>query len=236
MKTIPNEDIQADMYDLTVERLSELGLHRYEVSNFSSGIHTQCKHNNGYWNGNDYIGLGPGAHSRFRSLKDSKLLREIAAYSMRGKKQKVHEDCKRVREARVQTLEPEAWMREVEVVGHGTRKIEYLSPINVLSELFVTTLRTDVGLTRDIWCSKLEDISSHLEGGDGVESIRSLTLKNVIECDPKCQKFIRSGTLILNGDNTLSMSSDGLKYLDHVLPYLINSLGMCVNRLLRSRN
>ena len=234
MKTIPNEEVQADMYDLTVERLSDFGLHRYEVSNFSTDIHTQCKHNKGYWNGNDYIGLGPGAHSRFRPLKHDKLSQEIAAYSMRGKTQNILEACEKVREARVQTLEPEAWMREVEVVGHGTRKIDHLSPINVLSELFATALRTDVGLTRDIWCRKLDDISSQLKGSNAI-SIRALTLKNVIECDPKCQKFITNGTLIVNGDNTLKMSSDGLKYLDHVLPYLINNLGACVNNLFSNK-
>ena len=230
MKTIPNEEVQADMYDLTMERLSEFGLHRYEVSNFSTDLPTQCKHNKGYWNGNDYIGLGPGAHSRFQPLKHSKLSQEIAAYSMRGKTHNVPEACEKVREARIQTLEPEAWMREVEVVGHGTRKIDHLSPINVLSELFATTLRTDVGLTRDIWCTKLDDISSQLKVGYG-ESIRALTLKNVIECDPKCQKFITNGTLIVIDDNTMRMSSDGLKYLDHVLPYLLNNLSVCIKNL-----
>jgi oxygen-independent coproporphyrinogen-3 oxidase len=40
------------------------GLNRYEISNFSHPNHF-CRHNLGYWNYETYIGVGPGAHSRF---------------------------------------------------------------------------------------------------------------------------------------------------------------------------
>ncbi len=40
------------------------GLHRYEISNFAKkGF--ECLHNYMYWNYNDYLGIGAGAHSRF---------------------------------------------------------------------------------------------------------------------------------------------------------------------------
>ena len=122
---------------------------------------------------------------------------------------------------------------EVEIGGHGTRKIDNQSPIDVLSELFATTLRTDVGLTGDIWCRKMEDICSQINAGRA-EKLRTLTVKDVIECDPKCQKFVSNGTLIVKDDNNLKMSSNGLKYLDHVLPYLLNNLRICANNILSS--
>jgi oxygen-independent coproporphyrinogen-3 oxidase len=45
-----------------VEVLAQAGYSRYEVSNFSRpGF--ECKHNQGYWDGVEYAGFGPGAHS-----------------------------------------------------------------------------------------------------------------------------------------------------------------------------
>ena len=228
---MPNEDILADMYDLTLQRLTELGLHRYEVSNFSRSLNTQCEHNKGYWKGSDYIGLGPGAHSRFRPMNGGLLSQQIAAHAMRGKVQNIYRTADNIRDARIQTLEPDAWMREVELVGHGTRKIDNLTSKDVLSELLATSLRTDNGLTETVWLKKLDYISSHLNYC--VEKIRTLSLKSVIEDDEKCLKFVENGTLILNGDNSLRLSPDGLKYLDHVLPYLINRLRKRVINLLR---
>ena len=70
----------ADMYDLTVEKLNKFGMSRYEVSNFSRGTTNQCNHNIGYWNGKDYIGIGPGAHSRFRPFDiNEPISQQIAA-------------------------------------------------------------------------------------------------------------------------------------------------------------
>lgn len=57
----PNDDLTADMYDTARELLSEHGLHRYEVSNFAlNGM--QSRHNNKYWNCEEYLGFGVAAH------------------------------------------------------------------------------------------------------------------------------------------------------------------------------
>ena len=235
---VPDEDLQAEMYDLTVKKLADFGLNRYEVSNFSRDVTSQCKHNKGYWNGHDYIGLGPGAHSRFRPIFNNALSQEIAAYAMRGRQrdyvfggrvQSVRQIENNIRDARIQTLEPERWMREVEIVGHGTRKIDPLSPKDVLSELFATSLRTDIGLTEKIWLYKLCEISIHSK--NFIQNIDKLTLKSIVECDEKCKKFLDNGTLILSGDNNLKMSQSGVKYLDHVTPYLLNCLDKRIEQL-----
>ena len=49
------------MFDLALERLSETGLERYEVSNLARKGH-RSKHNSLYWRGQHWAGLGAGAH------------------------------------------------------------------------------------------------------------------------------------------------------------------------------
>lgn len=59
---IPDEDDTADMYLKTVDRLSENGFEQYEISNFAkSGF--ECRHNLKYWRCEEYLGIGPAAHS-----------------------------------------------------------------------------------------------------------------------------------------------------------------------------
>ncbi len=49
---------------------------RYEVSAYSQGIRNACRHNLGYWHYGDYLGIGAGAHSKFRK-SDGRLWRQI---------------------------------------------------------------------------------------------------------------------------------------------------------------
>ncbi len=58
----PDDDLVSSHFDLVERKLSEAGIHQYEVSNFSkTGF--EAKHNAAYWNHKNYLGLGPGAHS-----------------------------------------------------------------------------------------------------------------------------------------------------------------------------
>jgi putative oxygen-independent coproporphyrinogen III oxidase len=59
---LPDEDDQAAKYELVDDLLTEAGLRWYEVSNWSRPGH-ECRHNIGYWRGDDWWGVGPGAHS-----------------------------------------------------------------------------------------------------------------------------------------------------------------------------
>lgn len=59
---IPTDDDQADMYLYTVETLAHYGYGQYEISNFAKKGR-QSRHNLKYWNLEDYLGFGPGAHS-----------------------------------------------------------------------------------------------------------------------------------------------------------------------------
>ncbi len=57
----PDDDVLAQRYQLIDERLSAAGLPWYEVSNWSRPG-AACRHNEGYWNGGQWWGAGPGAH------------------------------------------------------------------------------------------------------------------------------------------------------------------------------
>ncbi|HPN39730.1 MAG TPA: radical SAM family heme chaperone HemW, partial [Melioribacteraceae bacterium] len=59
---INDDDIDADLYEITINYLKEKGFEQYEVSNFAKK-RFQSLHNKFYWEYNEYLGLGPSAHS-----------------------------------------------------------------------------------------------------------------------------------------------------------------------------
>ena len=58
----PDDDTQADEYELADDLLSAGGLDNYEVSNWARPGH-ECRHNHLYWGQHDYRGFGCAAHS-----------------------------------------------------------------------------------------------------------------------------------------------------------------------------
>ncbi len=62
IQDIPGEDEQIAMYEYADRYLNQLGFNHYEVSNYARpGF--ECRHNLKYWNREEYLGLGLGAHS-----------------------------------------------------------------------------------------------------------------------------------------------------------------------------
>nr|XP_032822891.1 radical S-adenosyl methionine domain-containing protein 1, mitochondrial isoform X2 [Petromyzon marinus] len=155
---LPDADACAEMYNTAREILSQAGLHQYEVSNFAREGAASV-HNQSYWLGKPYIGVGPGAHGRFVARGEGAAERE----------------------ARVQTLEPEYWMREVERHGHGTRRRKPLSPPEVLEEVLVMGLRMNRGITHERWARFSGDVGLH-------EALAS----------PEVQRFQDEGLLMLD--------------------------------------
>ncbi|MCR5431089.1 MAG: radical SAM family heme chaperone HemW [Lachnospiraceae bacterium] len=59
---LPGEDSDREMYELTGRVLAAHGYMRYEISNYAkTGF--ECRHNIGYWTGEEYLGIGPAAAS-----------------------------------------------------------------------------------------------------------------------------------------------------------------------------
>lgn len=119
---LPDQNDAASMYLTAVELLKHAGLERYEVSNFAKSRATRSFHNMSYWDGTQYIGIGPGAHSRIFPLDSDS------------------------RESRVQCLDPKFWQKMVVRNGHATHIRRKQSQFEVLSELLATSLRTTKGI------------------------------------------------------------------------------------------
>ena len=65
----PDEDDQAAKYELADELFADAGLHWYEVSNWALEPEDACRHNLAYWRGDDWWGIGPGAHSHLGGVR-----------------------------------------------------------------------------------------------------------------------------------------------------------------------
>lgn len=67
-------DVEREFQNHTTECLEHAGYEQYEISNWSKPD-GQCRHNRRYWQGQDYVGLGPSAQSylsgcRFGNVKN----------------------------------------------------------------------------------------------------------------------------------------------------------------------
>ncbi len=65
----PDDDLQADMYDLVDDALTAAGYDWYEVSNWATAPEFRSRHNLAYWLGHDWWGIGPGAHSHVGGVR-----------------------------------------------------------------------------------------------------------------------------------------------------------------------
>jgi oxygen-independent coproporphyrinogen-3 oxidase len=64
-----DDDDHAAKYELADELISAAGLEWYEVSNWSRTPEQACRHNLAYWRGDDWWGIGPGAHSHVGGVR-----------------------------------------------------------------------------------------------------------------------------------------------------------------------
>jgi len=65
----PDDDLQADMYELADALLSDAGYDWYELSNWTTDAAHRSRHNLAYWTGQDWWGVGPGAHSHVGGVR-----------------------------------------------------------------------------------------------------------------------------------------------------------------------
>lgn len=65
---LPDEDSERRMYALTGDVLKANGFHRYEISNYAQDGY-ECRHNCGYWQRREYLGLGIGAASLMKECR-----------------------------------------------------------------------------------------------------------------------------------------------------------------------
>jgi putative oxygen-independent coproporphyrinogen III oxidase len=118
---LPPEETAEALFEFTQERLAAADLPAYEISNHARPG-AECRHNLVYWQGGDYLGIGPGAHGRL---------------TLEG-----HRFATRQHRA------PEAWLTNVEAAGHATRERRLLEPQDRREELLMMGLRLAEGISR----------------------------------------------------------------------------------------
>nr|XP_055187168.1 radical S-adenosyl methionine domain-containing protein 1, mitochondrial [Nyctereutes procyonoides] len=111
------------------------------------------------------------------------------------------------REARIQTLEPDNWMKEVMLFGHGTRRRIPLSKLELLEEVLAMGLRTDMGITHQHW-QQFEP---------------QLSLWDVFGASQEVKALLAQGILLLD-HRGLRCSWEGLAVLDSLLLTLLPRL------------
>ena len=67
----PDDDDEANKYEIADTMFTEAGLEWYEISNWARPGY-ESQHNLGYWRNVDWAGLGPGAHSHYGDCEDGK--------------------------------------------------------------------------------------------------------------------------------------------------------------------
>lgn len=155
---LPDEETAAKLYELTEEITAKFGFGGYEISNYAQP-NFECRHNLAYWQGQDYVGVGPGAHSRvyFGSERMSAMV----------------------------TNDPLNWLNKVESVGNGIQQLAQLTKNEVAEELILTGLRTTKGIGDKIFLShfgkkmsavldfqKLKNLKDFIELGSDEEGER----------------------------------------------------------------
>ncbi|XP_078510581.1 radical S-adenosyl methionine domain-containing protein 1, mitochondrial isoform X2 [Lissotriton helveticus] len=172
---MPEPEETADMYEVARCILKDAGFRHYEVSNFARNG-ALSTHNLAYWLGRQYIGIGPGAHGRFVPRGDGKMHRE----------------------ARIQTLEPEPWMKEVLSRGHGTRKSVEQTQLEVLEEALVLGLRLDTGITHEHWQELEPPLSLH-DVFDASEPVTTMIQQGLLQLDVRGLRCTWQGLAVLDG-------------------------------------
>ncbi len=115
----PDEAIARALYDVTQEVCARHGLPAYEISNHARAG-AECRHNLVYWRGEEYAGIGPGAHGRL--------------------------DINGTRHATATEKRPEAWLMRVEANGHGMVVDDSLSSEERADEFLLMGLRLAEGI------------------------------------------------------------------------------------------
>jgi putative oxygen-independent coproporphyrinogen III oxidase len=115
----PDEATARALYDVTQEICGKHGLPAYEISNHAREG-AECRHNLVYWRGEEYAGIGPGAHGRL--------------------------DINGGRHAIATEKRPESWLMRVEASGHGVVTDDILNSEERADEFLLMGLRLAEGI------------------------------------------------------------------------------------------
>ena len=146
--TLPDDEMQADMYLFTVEYLQNLGYRQYEISNFARPGH-ESRHNLKYWTLGEYAGFGPGAHSDFGNVRYA-YVADLDMY-LQGRlilsESETMGEAEREREYIMLSLRTAAGLNVKAFESRFRRRFDVAQELLVNYEAHGLARRTDVG-----WC------------------------------------------------------------------------------------
>lgn len=114
-----SDDLAAERYPIIDEFIRDQGFDWYEVSNWAKPG-GECKHNIAYWNNQDWLGIGPGAHAHTDGLR---------AWNIKH---------------------PAAWAQNIDAGQSPFAGSETLSPVEQRHEDIMLQLRLRQGLPIDL--------------------------------------------------------------------------------------
>ena len=118
-----SDDLVAGLFEMTNATMEEAGLAAYEVSNYARNGH-ECQHNLTYWQAQDWLGIGPGAHSRF--------------------------DHQGQRIGLATRRSPQSWLEMTARGGHAIETETVETPAEWASEMLMMGLRLKAGVDLDL--------------------------------------------------------------------------------------
>jgi oxygen-independent coproporphyrinogen-3 oxidase len=118
---IAGETACADMFEITQNLCGAAGLPAYEISNHARAGH-EARHNLAYWQYDDYLGIGPGAHGRV---------------TLDG-----------IKHATTTRRAPAVYLKQVAEHGHALHPIKPVKPPDALREMLMMGLRLKTGIPK----------------------------------------------------------------------------------------
>ena len=144
------EEEAAKMYELTQSMTGDAGYQTYEISNHALPGH-ECAHNLVYWRGQDYVGVGPGAHGRI--------------WTNEG------------RTGTATERHPETWWQMAMSNGHGITEKFVLDREEVGDEFLIMGLRLKEGISH----RRFEELSGRSIKHSQIEFLKNLGFIEILD-------------------------------------------------------
>jgi oxygen-independent coproporphyrinogen-3 oxidase len=170
---LPNENLSADLYEATNQITAKNDLELYEISNYAKKNY-ECRHNLSYWQSDDYLGIGAGAHSR------------------------VYLDNEAQRSAITMLHQPEAWIKnalENKEKNIAIQKIEKINQEELLEEVILMGLRLKKGINNNVF---EKHFGKNIEQIFNFKQLFNLVENNLIKVDKRNIKITDKGLILAN--------------------------------------
>ncbi|KAK3881756.1 hypothetical protein Pcinc_013839 [Petrolisthes cinctipes] len=245
---VPCVDQLADMYEASVQVLKDIGLGRYEVSNFASNYSTQSRHNKAYWQASQYLGVGPGAHTRIvprdqnRENTESGVVSNKDIYNKEYWQASQHLDVGPRAHTRIVPSDninmgctesgnlrrkntPNLDNSLTDIIREA--RVNACDPVSWLREVG----RKGTGVRKVEQQTRLDVASEYLASGlrstDGVTEARwsvFLPQHTLYDIFSDRAKWLQQEQLIILSPEGMKVSERGLNVLDSILPHLLSML------------